>query len=306
MKSDNGYNSANLSVGAHSNLQHKQVYKDQGNYKNQDTYGSKNAYKTDSVYGSKDPYGKDEVYDKDEVLRPKFKRFSDLKILNENMMHMSNNTLSDESRIEILSQGERGEIKNLLSSRILKIAFVPALSSLALGFLLVLSSSFLIGLFGLLVYMGLLVRTFFYPAKLYYENIKFKTTKPANAFFEEMDYWYKISVVNIYVYLIIVSIILFVISFYQDELIEKSIEILSGANGKIRSEKVENFLSAISFGITLKLLAVFNIGVLVMYSKFANKEKEIAEGKLLVRMRAIRNENLSRVQQVQADKNLTD
>ena len=288
----NEYNSAiNGGVGKYSRLQDRQVYSGKDTYDGNNKYKKDSVYKNDSVYGEKDQRNED----------PKYKRFADLKILNENMMHMSNNTLPDDSRIEILSQGEKGEIKNILSYRILKISIVPALMSLALGLVVMLTDSYIVTLFSIFVYFAVLVRTFFYPAKLYYENIRYKTTKPARVFFEEMDYWYKVSVVKVYVYMVIASSIMFVASFYQDEIVELLIDKVISTPG-FNSEFIYNYIASISFSIGLKGVAILNIVILVFYSKFANKEKDKAEADLQERMKKIRNETLSRVQQIQEDK----
>lgn len=288
----NEYNSAiNGGVGKYSRLQDRQVYSGKDTYDSNNKYKKDSVYKNDSVYGEKDQRNED----------PKYKRFADLKILNENMMHMSNNTLPDDSRIEILSQGEKGEIKNILSYRILKISIVPALISLALGLVVMLTDSYIVTLFSIFVYFAVLVRTFFYPAKLYYENIRYKTTKPARVFFEEMDYWYKVSVVKVYVYMVIASSIMFVASFYQDEIVELLIDKVISTPG-FNSEFIYNYIASISFSIGLKGVAILNIVILVFYSKFANKEKDKAEADLQERMKKIRNETLSRVQQIQEDK----
>lgn len=288
----NEYNSAiNGGVGKYSRLQDRQVYSGKDTYDGNNKYKKDSVYKNDSVYGEKDQRNED----------PKYKRFADLKILNENMMHMSNNTLPDDSRIEILSQGEKGEIKNILSYRILKISIVPALISLALGLVVMLTDSYIVTLFSIFVYFAVLVRTFFYPAKLYYENIRYKTTKPARVFFEEMDYWYKVSVVKVYVYMVIASSIMFVASFYQDEIVELLIDKVISTPG-FNSEFIYNYIASISFSIGLKGVAILNIVILVFYSKFANKEKDKAEADLQERMKKIRNETLSRVQQIQEDK----
>ncbi len=295
------------SVGTFSNLQKNQVYNGKEAFGSKDIYSSKNNFASNDTYSSKNPWRTDSSYGKDdaqEKVFPKYKRFSDLKILNENMMHMSNNTLPESTRIEILSQGEKGEIKNILSYRILQIALAPALSSLAVAAVIMFSGSLLISLFALFVYIGILVRTFFYPAKLYYENIKYKTTKPALRFFEEMDYWYKISVVNVYVYLVIVSIVIFVLSFYEEKVVSFAIKTLLSAPNTIGSGTIKNYLESISFSWEFKAFAVFNIGMLAFYSRFVNKEKSLAEMQLKERMKQIRNETLTRVQQIQADKNL--
>jgi hypothetical protein len=301
----NGYSSISQgSVGTYSNLQQGQVYKDKGGgnkdpYAKKDTYGiGRNPYRQDSVYANNDS-----PYSEDDRILPKYRRFADLKILNEIMMHMSNNTLSDDSRIEILSQGEKGEIKNILSYRILKISIVPALLSLIFGLVVIISNSFTVILFTAFVFFALLVRTFFYPAKLYYENIKYKTTTPAKAFYEEMDYWYKISVVKVYIYLTIVSIFMFVVSFYEDEVILMFAQQIESFPKLANMEFVGEYFKTVSFGLGLKMIALFNVLLLVLYSKFANKEKDAAEIELREKMKKIRNETLSRVEQIQADKN---
>lgn len=312
---DNGFNSStHVGVGKYSNLQKNQVYRERDNFKNNDTFSSKNPWRNDDVYGNKNPWKKDNPYATNDVYRddgrqkekPKYRRFSDLKILNELMLHMSNNTLDEDSRIEILSQGEKGEIKNLLAYRIFKISAVPALSSLLLALVIVFTDNILITLFAYMVYMGILVRTFFYPAKLYYENIKYKTTRPAKMFFEEMDYWYKISVVKIYVYLVIVSIVLFIASFYQDEIIDWSLGLFTKSSVGLGTDRITSYLSTVSFSFGLKFLAFFNIVILVVYAKFVNKEKTKAELELRARMKKIRNETISRVEQIQRDKNNLD
>jgi len=309
---NNGFDSTTQTgVGRYSNLQKNQVYRDRDNFKNNDTYSSKNHWKNDDVYGNKNTWKKDNPYATNDAYRddgrqkekPKFKRFSDLKILNELMLHMSNNTLDEDSRIEILSQGEKGEIKNLLAYRIFKISLVPALSSLLLALVLIFTDNIVITLFGYMVYVGILIRTFFYPAKLYYENIKYKTTRPAKIFFEEMDYWYKISVVKVYVYLVIVSIVLFVVSFYQDEIIDWSLGLFTKSSVGLGTDLITTYLSTVSFSFGLKFLAFFNIIILVLYAKFVNKEKTQAELELRTRMKKIRNETISRVEQIQRDKN---
>lgn len=300
---DNSFNSATqMGVGRYSNLQKNQVYRERDNFKNNDTFSSKNPWKKDNTYATNDVY-RDDGRQKEE---PKYKRFSDLKILNELMLHMSNNTLDEDSRIEILSQGEKGEIKNLLAYRIFKISLVPALSSLMLALIVIFTDNIMVTLFSCMVYMGILVRTFFYPAKLYYENIKYKTTRPAKIFFEEMDYWYKISVVKVYVYLVIVSIVLFIASFYQDEIIDWSLGLFTKSSVGLGTDWITAYLSTVNFSFGLKFLAIFNIVILVVYAKFVNKEKTKAELELRARMKKIRNETISRVEQIQKDKNNLD
>ncbi|MBD3795541.1 MAG: hypothetical protein IE881_06355 [Epsilonproteobacteria bacterium] len=297
--------SINLGVGKFSNLQKNQVFK--GN----NPFEAKNVWKNEDVYGSKDIWGKKNPYRTDNVYadngttkeKPRFRRFADLKILNELMMHMSNNTLPDDTRIEILSQGEKGEIKNILAYRIMKISLVPALMSILFGLVLVFTNHIIITFFMLMIYVAVLVRTFFYPAKLYYANIKLKTTRPAKIFFEEMDYWYKLSVVKVYLYLVIVSIMLFIASFYEDKVITFLIENTASLKKSISSESIQFFLESINFSYSLKMLAVFNIALLAYYSRFVNQEKSKAEKELRNRMKNIRNESISRVKQIQTDKN---
>lgn len=299
--------SSHIGVGKFSNLQRDQVHKSKDTFSNKgnNPFSSNNQWKNENDWSEKNPFRKDNVYANDgrEKEKPRFKRFADLKILNEYMMHMSNNTLPEDSRIEVLSQGEKGEIKNLLAYRIVKISLVPALMSLLMGIVLVFSDYFLLTLFSLLVYFAVLVRTFFYPAKIYYENVKLKTTRPAKLFFEEMDYWYKLSVVKVYLYTVIASIVLFVLSFYEDDMINLLIAYGSKLQNPHTREMIEGYINTINFSASLKAMAFLNIGMLVYYSKFANSEKAKAEKELNKRMKLIRNESISRVQQIQEDKN---
>lgn len=291
-----GYDSTSHGgVNTYSNLQKNQVFKQGNSYQNRSPYETKNNWKNDSAYSNNN----NENF---EIERPKYKRFNDLKILNEKMMHMANNTLSDDSHIEILSQGEKGEIKNILSERMIKVSLVPALVSFALGLVVTITDNIIITIFSTFVYFAIFARVFFYPAKLYYENIRHKTTSSAKLFFEEMDYWYKISVVKIYIYLVISSILMFIASFYQDEVIEFLISFFPNTNG-INKDLTSDYLSSISFSVSLKLVALLNIVMLVVYSKFVNKEKSQAEKLLKDKKVKIRNETISRVQQIQKDKN---
>ena len=304
------YSNKSNSSDVYSNLNKGRVYQDR-NSRQKDTFSNKNQWKNDDVYANKNPWEKKNPYASNDVYKddatqkeqPKYKRFSDLKILNELMLHMSNNTLDENSRIEILSQGEKGEIKNLLAYRIFKISLVPALSSIILALVIIFTQNILISLFAYMVYLGILVRTFFYPAKLYYENIKYKTTRPAKMFFEEMDYWYKISVVKIYVYLTIVSIGFFIASFYQDEIIDASLRLFTNSSIGLGTDEITQYLSTVEFSLGLKILAFFNIFLLVLYARFVNKEKTQAEIELRERVKKIRNETISRVEQIQRDKN---
>ena len=216
---------------------------------------------------------------------------------------MSNNTLPDDSRIEILSQRDKGEVKMILAKRITTISTVPALVSFIFAFILVLTDNFIITLFAILIYITILVRVFFYPAVLYYENVKLRTTKPAKIYFDEMDYWFKLSVVKVYVSVVIASILIFVASFYEEELINVVINSFSIKNNLIPSSAVD-FVKEISFSYSLKILAFSNILMLVGYSKFINKEKKKNQDILDERMKKIRNETMTRVEQIQADKNL--
>jgi len=291
------YDSTHGSVGAYSNLQKNQVYKNQDKFGNKDVYSSKNNWKNDNIWAKNDVYGKEQ-----EKERPRYRRFSDLKILNENMMHMSNNTLPEDTRMEILSQGEKGEIKNILAGRIFKVSFVPALSTLAVGTIVVFTDSVMLTLFSFFVYLGILVRTFFYPAKLYYQNVKLKTSKAAILFFEEMDYWYKLSVVNVYVFLVIASLAMVFASFYEEEVALAVLSLSQPSITSLGADSIEEYAKTISFSVSLKILAVLNIIILVLYSKFVNSEKDKAEEELKVRMRQIKNETLTRFQQVQEEK----
>jgi len=295
----------NSGVGQYSNLQKNQIFRDRDNYGSKGTYENKNPYESKNPYASNNPYESKNPYatSEKEKFIPKFKRFNDLKILNEKMMHMSNNTLSDDSRIEIVTQGELGEIKNLLAGRILKVPLAPLFSSLAFGLVIMFTDNIFITLISLFIYLGILVRTFFYPARLYYENIKYKTTRAAKMYYEEMDYWYKIYVVKVYVYLIIASIAIFVASFYQDEIIAFFTTHFLKNNGVMQSGLMHEYIKTISFSVSLKFLAVLNIIILIAYSKFANNQKLQAEIMLKDKMKKIRNEKISRVQKIQADKN---
>jgi hypothetical protein len=312
MTDNKGYNnSSGGAVGTYSNLQSDQVFRNRNDFKNNDMSSNKNQWKNDDVFSSKNPWKKDNpyasnnVYEEDGVQKeqPKYKRFSDLKILNELMLHMSNNTLDENSRIEILSQGEKGEIKNLLATRILKIALIPALTSLLMGCIFMFSENFILDIFVYMVYVAILVRTVFYPAKLYYENIKYTTTRPAKMFFEEMDYWYKVSVVNIFVFLTVVSLSLFILSFYQEEIINEILKFIPTYSIASKIDKLTAYLSTINFSTDLRLLVMFNVLVFFSYIKFINNEKSKEELELKNRLKKIRNETISRVEQIQQDKN---
>jgi hypothetical protein len=293
-------NSHMTGTGAYSSLLSDQIYNKHGRT------GGQNPYKEDNkTYQEKQNWEKAPIYkDAQTNAEPvkKFKRFSDLKIINEQMISLANNIQSDNSPIEVLSQGQKGEIKNLLGVRILKISWLPSIAIVILTGTLVFTDYLLFTLMALVIYFYILGRTFFYPAKLYYENIQYTTTEHAKLFFEEVDFWYKTGVVQTLLLFIISIICSFIILFYEDNLVNFILNIANSSRDSMKQILI-HYASTISFTYSLVLAIVLYIVTILMYFKFINKEKEKNTKLLIARIKDIRNQTMSRVEQIQMDKN---
>lgn len=294
----NSYASNNL--GPYSSLLQDQVYN-----KNSQT-GGKNPYSEpqNSVYAKKQNWEEPKVYQQKEMVQKSqgYRRFHDLKILNEQIINLSNNMQPEESPLEVLSQGQKGEIKNLLWARIWKISLLPALGALLLTLTVILTDYLLVTLLMLTIYVYLVGRTFFYPAKLYYENIQFKTTKHARLFYEEMDFWFKLGVVKILMYFALVIIFTFVMIFFEDTVVANLLKISQYTDNTVKQGFL-NYISTVSFSYSLLFLVLIYIGTIFLYFKFINQEKTKNDELLKIKMKHIRNQTMSRVEQIQADKN---
>jgi len=294
----NSYASNNL--GPYSSLLQDQVYN-----KNSQT-GGKNPYSDpqNSVYAKKQNWEEPKIYQqKDIAQKPQgYRRFHDLKILNEQIINLANNMQPEESPLEVLSQGQKGEIKNLLWARIWKISLLPALSAMLLTISVILTNYLLITLFMFTIYVYIVGRTFFYPAKLYYENIQFKTTKHARLFFEEMDFWFKLGVVKILIYFAVVILFTFIMVFFEDTVVTHLLELIKYTDNSVK-QPVLNYISTISFSYTLLVLVFIYTGTIFLYFKFINQEKTKNDELLKIKLKHIRNQTMSRVEQIQADKN---
>lgn len=294
----NSYASNNL--GPYSSLLQDQVYN-----KNSQT-GGKNPYSEpqNSVYAKKQNWEEPKVYQQKEMVQKSqgYRRFHDLKILNEQIINLSNNMQPEESPLEVLSQGQKGEIKNLLWARIWKISLLPALGALLLTLTVILTDYLLVTLLMLTIYVYLVGRTFFYPAKLYYENIQFKTTKHARLFYEEMDFWFKLGVVKILMYFALVIIFTFVMIFFEDTVVANLLKISQYTDNTVKQGFL-NYISTVSFSYSLLFLVLIYLGTIFLYFKFINQEKTKNDELLKIKMKHIRNQTMSRVEQIQADKN---
>jgi hypothetical protein len=232
----------------------------------------------------------------------KYTRFNDLKLLNEQMINLANNMQTEESPLEVLSQEQRGEIKVLLMKRVGKLSFLPAITALLLTLTIILTDYILITLIVLIFYFFVLGRVFFYPAKLYYENIQYKTSKHAEIFYEEMDFWYKLGVVNTFISIFVISVITFILIFFEDYVINILIDLSNNATSGTK-DFLSNYVTSISFSYSLFFAFVLYIGTIIIYMKFINKEKSRNEVIRQERLKSIRNETMSRVEQSQTDKN---
>lgn len=292
--------------GVYSTLVSDQVYNKDGKT------GGVNPYTNNGTQA----YAKNQNWDKAKIYREqqnqanlgseipiKYKRFNDLKILNEQIINLSNNMQPEESPLEVLSQGQKGEIKNLLWSRIWKISFAPALSAIVLNLVVMFGDFMIATLFAFAFYIYVIGRTFFYPAKLYYENIQHKTTRHAKLFFEEMDFWYKMSVVKILAYMIFVIIATLVLAIYEDAIVDFMLTYFVNTSRIKEQQLLINYLSNISFSGTFVFLSLIYLLTIVAYFKFINQEKAKNEALLKVKLKNIRNQTMSRVEQIQADKN---
>jgi len=286
---------------AFDNLAKQETFRDRSPYGNKSAYGvERNPFQSRSPYENKNNDQNKQVNEKD---KRKYLRFNDLKLLNEFMVHLANNTLPDGSRIDILSQGMLGEIKNILSSRIFKIAIIPALMSIVMALLFALSGYFILDAFGMLVYIAILIRVFYYPAKLYYSNIRYTTCLPAKTFFEEMSYWFKMSVFNTYGSMITVAILLFVLSFFQEPIINYFLTHIGHISSSlIHTNKITKYIANISFSISWKLFPLFMIFLLFLYAKFVSREKTHNEAIKEKILKEIRNETISTVRAIQEDR----
>jgi len=288
---DNGmntvYNSQNSSSSIHnsnySRLMEKQVYRDNNAYKEENN----KAFESNSAYSDKQ--------------RIKLARFNDLKILNENLINLSNNLIKNESPLTILSQREKGEVKNILGKRVFVISFTTAFVSLLFACVIFFSNHSLVIMAFFAFYIFIIGRTFYYPAKLYYENIQFITNKHATLYFEEMDYWWKLSVANMIMALLISSIALLYVATFEYDIVYYLTELVKSKNNNLH---LINYISHLSFSTGFTYLAIFNFLIIIMYFKFINKEKAISLQEQEERIKASRNETLSRVQQIRADKQI--
>jgi len=288
----------------------KNVYSQQNIYRNDDVYRDNNPYNQRNVYRQDNVYKKDNVYKRNDVYarqngtikqekNEKYTRFNDLKLINEQIISLSNNTLADDAPIEVISQGMRGEIKNLLSTRILKISFIPSIFILLIAINLIVLDKFLITFILLILYVIILVRFMFFPAKLFYENIKYTTNKYALQFYEEVDYWFKISSINTILFLFASSLIVFVGSFFEDSLVKFLLENLHISNNTILNSTAQTeFVKNIHFSISMKLLALVPILTIIAYFFFINKEKRINELEKKKRIMNINKEIKTRAEQI--------
>lgn len=284
-----------ISQNPHSRLLDKQVYRSD----NPHAQSGGSVYANKNHYDSKNTYGP--AIEGTQDLK-KYTRFNDLKLLNEQMINLANNMQAEESPLEVLSQGQRGEIKVLLMRRVGKLSFLPAISALLLTLTIILTNHILITLVALIFYFFVIGRVFFYPAKLYYENIQYKTSKHAEIFYEEMDFWYKLGVVNTIISLLFISILTFILMFFEDYVINIFINFSNNATSGIK-DFLSNYVTSISFSYSLFFVFVLYVGTIIIYMKFINKEKRRNEVIRQERLRSIRNETMSRVEQIQTDKN---
>lgn len=296
----NTYSTGNKGLGTYSSLAQRQVYSKNA------SAGGQNPYRDDNNWASKNPYANNRgayagVEKGSSFEGKKYKRFNDLKLLNEQMMNLSNNMQPDESPLEVLSQGQKGEIKNLLGRRVFKLSILPALAAFLLTTTAILSNSLVFVILAFFMYVFVMGRIFFYPAKLYYENIQCKTTRHAKLFFEEMDFWFKLGVVNTYIYFSIVAIFTFLTIFFEDYILSIFKSIANKSSGSV-NEGIISYVNNMSFAMSLFILFLIYILTIFLYIKFVKKEKLINEEKLKKKLKDIRNQTMSRVEQIQSDK----
>ena len=295
----NVHNTHRMKKGGYSSLLSDQVYNKHGRTGGSNPYNNNN-----STYANKQNWDKSKIYQNSENINfenKRFPRFNDLKILNEQMINLANNMQSIDSPLEVLSQGQKGEIKNILMTRIFKISLAPALSALSLSLLVIFTNHLIITLLSLLFYVFVIGRTFYYPAKLYYENVQYKTTKHAELFFEEMDYWFKISAINTIVWFLMVAIFSFIMIFFEENIINVVLSITKSLKGESVVYLI-NYAESISFSTAMFFLFILYISTIIVYFKFINNEKSKNEKLRQERLKNIRNETMSRVEQIQADK----
>lgn len=285
-------------LSPYSNNSQRGVYSKNG--------GTQNPYRESNVYANNSPYAKNNNFSGKEVdpLKEikKYKRFNDLKILNEQMINLSNNMQPEESPLEVLSQGQKGEIKNLLGARVFKISMLPAISAFILTTTAIISNSMIFVILAFFIYIFIIGRTFFYPAKLYYENIQCKTTRHAKLFYEEMDFWFKLGVVNIYIYLSIAALGTLITIFFEEKILSFFLNIANKSSGSIKDSFVP-YVENMSFSASLFIIFLFYISTMLFYFRFISKEKDVNQEKLNKKIKDIKSQTLSRVEQIQENKN---
>jgi hypothetical protein len=282
--------------GGYSSLLSDQVYNKHGRTGGSDPYKSSNE-----AYSKKQDWKKSSVYEDTKEYHDsrKYKRFNDLKLLNEQMINLANNLQPSSSPLEVLSQGQKGEIKDILMYRITKLSFVPLLFASIVVLNIIFIDSFFVTFMLLVIFVYVAVKILFYPAKLYYENVQYKTTKHAVLFYEEMDFWFKLSVANSLVSLFVLSIVSFVVAFYEERVVEVVLNLSKYSSQK---DVITNYAANISFSYSLTLFSLSIIAMILFYFRFINYEYEENEKLKKQRSRDIENETVSRVRQIQKNK----
>lgn len=295
----NNINNAAGNGSAYSSLMSDQVYNKNGRSGGQNVYAGKSPYENNkNVHQDTQDWSHAPIYGQggESGSQTKYTLFSDLKILNEQMINLANNMQPDDSPLAVLSQGIIGEIRVLLGKRIWGTSFVPAFILLIIATVLMFNSIGIISIIAIFLYLTVTAGVLFHPAKLFYENGQYKTNKFANEFYEEMDFWFKQGIVNSFVSSTLVSIAIIAIG-----LNEETIILIVSSN--LGEGMLQDYVSTISFSTSMYLLASSNFGMFFLYFKYINKQKEVSEIKRKERSKLIRNETLSRVEQIQADKN---
>ncbi len=289
-------------LGAHSSLISDQVYNKNGRT------GGQNAYSSNSnAYSKNQNWDKSQIYQDAQgvaVDTSKYKYFNDLKILNEIMIDYSNNMQPDNSPLQMLSQGQESDIRLMLMGRLKKTSFISSFLLFLISIVAIFSNLSIISILSFIFYISIVGGTLFYPAKLFYENVQYKTNKTAELYYDEMDYWFKIGVVNFIGSIIFMTIVLLVVSFFEDKLLLIISElVLNNTMDESFRSSLEIYISKMGFTGEFIFFSVLNIAIIFTYFKFINRQKTNAEIMRVKRIIKIRNQTMSRVEQVQDDKN---
>jgi len=287
-KNNNPYSKNNNPYSKNNNPYAKNQQKTVDNYQNK----GNDPYKDRGVQGG-DSQGNFNLEDK------KYSYYNDLKILHDEMIYLSNSSVSSKI-ITILSKGQIAEIKMKLMKTILfspfKSFFIIIFASIVLFF----SNNGLVNLLAYMITIIIIWSYFLYPTKLLYNNVGLCVNEESNLFFKEMEFWFNTGV-NLTKALFTISImIIATILYYQDIIKEFLIKYIINSNNTY----LISYFKSIG-GLNSKLGILIALIVIMIISYFIIKKSEVDTG-LKIRdekIKSIRNEKISRVEQIQNDKN---